>query len=183
MVMPSTASRRYAEAAFQIASRDGTLDEWATGLDLAAKVVSDERVAAIVDNPARPYRDRLDVLERLLQGRVPEGVLRLAGLLAERARVERLAGTAAEYRRLLEHERGIVEARVTSAAPLTPDETAAVRRWVQRTTGATVNITATVDESLIGGLTVRVGDTLMDASVRGRLERLRTQLATGARAG
>ncbi len=178
----STAARRYAEAAFQIASRDRALDEWAAGLDLAARLVADERVASIVDNPARPYRERLGVLERLLKGRAPDGVLRLAGLLAERSQVERLPGVATEYRRLLDRQRGIVEARVTSAAPLTPDETDAVRAWVERTTGAKVSLSAAVDEALIGGLTVRVGDRLMDASVRGRLERLRSELLTGARA-
>jgi F-type H+-transporting ATPase subunit delta len=183
MARPTAAARRYAEAAFQIASRDGALDEWAAGLELAAQLVTDERVASIVDNPARPYGDRLAVLEKLLGGRAPDGVLRLAGLLARRARVERMADIAADYRRLLDRQRGIVEARVTSAAPLTADETEAVRAWVARTTGATVNLSAAVDDSLIGGLTVRVGDTLMDASVRGRLERLRAQLATGARAG
>ncbi|HYC06919.1 MAG TPA: F0F1 ATP synthase subunit delta [Candidatus Binatia bacterium] len=183
MARPTTATRRYAEAAFEIASRDGTLDEWAAGLDLAGRLVSDERVAAIVDNPALPAARRRDVLERLLGGRVPEGVARLAALLAERSRVERLPAIAADYRRLVDRQRGIVEARVTSAAPLSLDETDAVRAWVERTTGAKVSLTASVDESLIGGLTVRVGDTLMDASVRGRLERLRNQLATGARAG
>ena len=71
---------------------------------------------------------------------------------------------------------------MTSASPLTPDETNAVRAWVARTTSKTVALTTTVDESLIGGLMVRVGDTLLDASVKGRLERLRTDLLTGARA-
>jgi F-type H+-transporting ATPase subunit delta len=181
MARPTTAARRYAEAAFQIASRDRALDDWATGLDLAARLVSDPGVAAIVDNPARPYRDRLALLERLLKGRGPDGVLRLAGLLATRARVELLPRVAAEYRRLLDRQRGIVEARVTSAVALTAEETEAVRGWVARTTGSTVDLDAVVDESLIGGLTVRVGDTLMDASVRGRLERLRGQLASGVR--
>jgi F-type H+-transporting ATPase subunit delta len=182
MARPGAAARRYAEAAFQLASRDGALDDWARGLDLAAGVVADERVAATVDNPARPYRERLAVLEQLLKGRVPDGVVRLAGLLAERGRIDRLPGIAAQFRHMLDVERGIVAARVTSAAPLTPDETEAVKAWVAKTTGKTVDLSATVDESLIGGLTVRIGDTLMDASVRGRLERLRTELLTGARA-
>jgi F-type H+-transporting ATPase subunit delta len=181
MARPTTAARRYAEAAFQIASRDDALDAWAEGLDLAARLVADERVAGIVDNPARPFRERLEVLDRLLKGRAPEGVLRLAGLLAERTRADRLPAVAAEYRQLLDRARGVVEARVTSATPLTPRETEAVTAWVARTTGAKVSLSAVIDETLIGGLTVRVGDTLLDASVRGRLERLRTQLASGAR--
>ncbi len=54
MARPTTATRRYAEAAFEIASRDQALDAWAEGLDLAGRLAADERVLAIVDNPARP---------------------------------------------------------------------------------------------------------------------------------
>ena len=68
------------------------------------------------------------------------------------------------------------EARVTSAAPLTAEETEKVRDWITRRTGQSVDLQVGVDEGLIGGLTVRLGDTLLDASVRGRLERLRNQL-------
>ncbi|MBI3751638.1 MAG: F0F1 ATP synthase subunit delta [Chloroflexi bacterium] len=182
MARSTVAARRYAEAAFQLASRDGALDAWSEGLDLAAAVVADERIAAAVDNPARPYGDRFATLEQMLGGRVPDGVVKLAGLLAQRGRIDRLPNVAGEYRRLLDRERGNVAASVTSAAPLTPDETEAVRAWVARTTGKSVDLTASVDEALIGGLTVRVGDTLLDDSVRGRLERLRTDLLTGARA-
>ncbi|HEX5240975.1 MAG TPA: F0F1 ATP synthase subunit delta [Candidatus Limnocylindrales bacterium] len=182
MARPSTASRRYAEAAFQLAERDDALDAWADGLDLAARLVSDERLARAVDNPAKPLEARLTIIGRLLEGRAPEGVTRLAGLLAERGRIDRLPDVAAEYQRLLDAARGIVEARVTSAAPLSADESAAVQAWVGKRTGKDVTLTTSVDEALIGGLTVRVGDTLLDASVRGRLERLRTQLLTGARA-
>ena len=88
---------------------------------------------------------------------------------------------AAEYRRLLDTERGVVQAVATTAAPLTKDETAALEQKVAKMTGRTVDLRVEVDESLIGGLTVRVGDTLYDASVRGRLERLRERLVAGAR--
>jgi F-type H+-transporting ATPase subunit delta len=182
MARSGTAARRYAEAAFELASRDHALDAWGDGLDFAATVITDPRVAAAVGNPARPYADRVALLDEMLKGRTPDGVVRLATLLASRARTDRLPAIAAEYRKLLNRERGIVEALVTSAAPLSADETDAVRAWVARTTSKTVTLTTAVDDSLIGGLMVRVGDTLLDASVKGRLERLRTDLLTGARA-
>jgi F-type H+-transporting ATPase subunit delta len=181
MARTSSTARRYAEAAFQLASRDRTQDAWADGLALAAAVVADERVLAQVDSPARPFVDRVATLERLLGGRVPEGVVKMAGLLASRGNVERLGAISTEYHRLLDAERGAVEAHVTSAASLTSDETEAVRAWVEKTTGKTVTLRTAVDETLIGGLTVRVGDSLLDASVRGRLERLRNELVSGAR--
>lgn len=176
MARRSSAARRYAEAAFQLAERDGALDEWADGLSNAVLLLSDERVLRIVDSPARPYRERVALIAQLLEGRVPGGVVKLAGLLAQKGRIERLVTVAAEYRRLLDRRRGVVEARVTSAAPLTDDETDKLRDWITRRTGQTVDLQVGVDEGLIGGLTVRLGDTLLDASVRGRLERLRTQL-------
>ncbi|NJD28722.1 MAG: F0F1 ATP synthase subunit delta [Chloroflexi bacterium] len=176
MARRTSAARRYAEAAFQLADRDDALDAWGDGLALAARLLSDERVLRIVDSPARPYRSRLDLIEDLLRSRVPEGVLKLAALLAQKGRIERLPEVVAEYRRLLDRRRGVVEARVTSAAPLTADETEQVRDWITRLTGQAVDLQLGVDEDLIGGLTVRVGDTLLDASVRGRLERLRNQL-------
>jgi F-type H+-transporting ATPase subunit delta len=182
MARPIVAARRYAEAAYELATRDDTLDAWADGLALASALVADARVAAAVNNPARPYSERLATLGRLLKGRAPEGVIKLAGLLAQRGRADRLPDVAREYTRLLDRERGIVEARVTSAAALSSEDTKAVKAWLDRTTGKQVQLVASVDPELIGGLTVRLGDTLYDASVRGRLARLRTELLTGARA-
>ena len=181
MATRSTAGRRYAEAAFQLASRDNQLDAYGEGLDLAATVLGDQAVLGMLRNPARPLLERLDVVRKALGDRVPAPVGKLVQLLVERGRIDRLPAVAAEYRRLLNQERGVVEAVATAATPLTGDETEALQRKVAKMTGRTVDLRVEVDESLIGGLTVRVGDTLYDASVRGRLERLRERLVAGAR--
>ena len=177
----TTAARRYAEAAFQLATRDKALDAYGDGLDLAARMAGQGDVLNVLRNPARPLRQRTDLVDTLLSGRVPEPVLKLVGLLVERGKIDRVASVAAEYRRLLNKERGVVEAVATTAAPLSQAETAALQRKVEQLTGRTVDLRVDVDEALIGGLTVRVGDTLYDASVRGRLERLRERLVAGAR--
>ena len=181
MARPSTAARRYAEAAFEIATRDRTLDSWGDGLALAAEVLADRRVASVVDNPAIPLAQRLDVVERLLSGRVQAPLLRLVRLLVQRSRLDMLPAVASQYQRLLNRQRGVVEAVVTSAAPLSRDETETLRAKLADMTGAAVALEERVDAALIGGLTVRVGDQLLDASVRGRLERLRNQLVAGTR--
>jgi len=181
MGRPTTAARRYAEAAFELALRDRALDAWRDDLVLAAGLVADERIAAVVGNPARPIADRRAVLDRLLEGRVRPSVVNLARLLTERGRADLLPTVASEYRRLLHRHRGVVDAVVTSAVALTADETAAVRTRVEQMSGAVVELRSVVDPDLIGGLTIRVGDRLLDASVRGRLERLRDQLVSGTR--
>ena len=181
MARPSTAARRYAEAAFEIATRDSTLDEWRDGLALAAEILADRDVAGVVDNPAVPLAQRVAVVEGLLAKRVQAPLLNLVRLLVQRGRLDMLAATSSQYQRLLNRQRGVVEAVVTSAAPLSPAERDALRAKLAEMTRAVVALEERVDEDLIGGLTVRVGDQLLDASVRGRLERLRTQLTAGTR--
>ena len=70
---------------------------------------------------------------------------------------------------------------MSTAVPLEPAELAAIDASVREMTGARAEITTVLDPALIGGLTVRIGDRLIDASVRGRLERLRDRIAAGAR--
>lgn len=181
MARPTTAARRYAEAAFEIAMRDDALDGWLGDLELAAGVLSDDRVARVVDDPSMPPEQRSAVLDRMFGSRLSKPASNLVHLLDRRGRLDLLPAVAAELRRLVHRQRGVVEAVVTSATPLTPDEVKAVRERVVAMTGSEVELSEEVDDGLIGGLTVRVGDQLLDASVRGRLERLRDQLVAGSR--
>lgn len=181
MARPTTAARRYAEAAFELALRDNTVDAWAEDLQIAAPLLGDERVQRVIEDPSRPFAERQKVIAELLGKRVRKPAQNLIRLLSERRRLDLVAAIAAEYRRLVNRHNGVVTAIVTSAAPLTSDETAALAERLREMTGATVELDVRIDPGLIGGLTVRVGDRLLDASVRGRLERLRDQLIAGYR--
>ena len=175
------AAKRFAEAAFQLATRDDALDAFGDGLTLARRMLGGDDVLGVLRNPARPLAERIRLVDTLLAKRVPEPVLKLVGLLVERGKIDRIGAVEAEYRRMLNKQRGVVAAVATSAAPLGKAETEALAKKLAQMTGRTVDLRVEVDESLIGGLTVRVGDTLYDASVRGRLERLRERLVAGAR--
>jgi F-type H+-transporting ATPase subunit delta len=181
MARPTTAARRYAEAAFEVALRDDELDGWRDDLETAAAMLGRPEVEPVVDSPAVPTAQRLAVVDKLLGGRIRPGALRLVSVLVERGRVRDLARVRDQYQRQLNAHRGIVVATVTSAAPLTDDESAAVRAQVEAMAGSTVELRTAVDPALLGGVTVQIGDRLVDASIRGRLERLRDQLNTGVR--
>ena len=210
MARHSTAARRYAEAAFEIARRDGTEDAWQVALEAAAQVLGSADGLRIVENPAIPLPQRLHAVRAVLGaetiGSVVDGLLtgrgslgataeavraavarpvgaqlsNLVGVLVARRRVSLLPAIVGEYGRLLDRQRGVAAAIVTSASPLSADETAAISARIEALIGTTVSLRTTVDPDLIGGVTVRIGDRLIDASVRGRLERLRDRIVAGA---
>ena len=177
-----TAARRYAEAAFQVGLRDGTVEAWRRELDAAASVVEDDRVARLLGNPAIAEEARLDLAGSTFGRIVSRPVLNLIGLMLRRGRIGELPRVAAEFRRLDNVRQGITPATATSAVPLSEDEVRAVVARLEEMTGGRVDLDLKVDPDLLGGLVVRVGDRMIDGSVRGRLERLRNQLVSGQRA-
>jgi len=178
---PTTAARRYAEAAFELAGGDDSYDRWADDLRKATEATADERVARVIDNPSVPFAERQELLERLLGNAIRRPAFNLVRLLSHRARLELLPAVADEYDRLLDERRGVVAATVTSARALSSEHLKAVSRRVEEMMSASVSMTPRVDPALIGGLTVQVGDRLIDGSVRGRLERLRERLLAVSR--
>ena len=173
-------ARRYAEAAFQVALRDDTLETWRADLETATEVAGDERSLTVLANPAIATDRRAEVLEELLGSRISRPVLNLVQLLLRRGRIEELARVTTEFRRLDDARQGITHATATSATPLTPDDVQALTEKLEQTTGGRIALDVQVDPSILGGLIVRVGDRLIDGSVRGRLERLRNRLVAGA---
>jgi F-type H+-transporting ATPase subunit delta len=180
MARGGTAARRYAEAAFEVAMRDDTLERWRADLDLAASLAGDPRAVVVLANPAIPFERRAEALDALLGDRVTEHAANLVRLLLKRGRIEDLPRVAAEFRRLDDARQGITHATATSASELTQDEIRQLTARLEQSTGGRIALDVEVDPSLLGGLVVRVGDRMIDGSVRGRLERLRNQLISGA---
>jgi F-type H+-transporting ATPase subunit delta len=177
MAKRDSAPRRYAEAAFQLATRDGSIEQWRRELEQAA-VLTDGQLMDALANPALPLDQRLAAADRVLAD-LSQSVRNLVLLLVRRHRIEQLPRVVAEFVRLDERRQGIIHATATSAAPLTDPEVKALTARLEQMTGGRIALSTDVDEALLGGLIVRVGDRLIDGSVRGRLERLRNQLALG----
>jgi F-type H+-transporting ATPase subunit delta len=180
MARREPAARRYAEAAFEVATRDNAFDTWRAELDAAAEVVADERVGRALANPSIPLERRNATADATFGPLAGRQVLNLIKLMLRRGRIEELPRVAAEFRRLDDERQDITHATATSAAPLAPDEVRALTAKLEQSTGGRIALDVQVDPSLLGGLVVRVGDRLIDGSVRSRLERLRNQLVSGA---
>jgi F-type H+-transporting ATPase subunit delta len=180
MALTRSTARRYAEAAFQIAERDGTVEAWLSALALAEERLGDPAVERLLSSPAIAPDARLRVMERILGPEVRGAARNLLALLVRRGRIAQLPAVAREFRRLHARREGIVEAVVTSAGPLDEAERLALHERLQSLTGSRVEMRLEVDPALLGGLQVLIGDRLIDGSVRGRLERLRATFSTTA---
>ena len=175
MARRQTAARRYAEAAFEIARQDGALDRWAEDLRTVRDRFSDE-LKRYAENPAVPAEERERTLREVFADVSPEAV-NLVMLLVQRRLLRGLGPLVERFEELVRREQGVTLAEVRTALPLDEGQRNDIVARLKKLTGHLVEIREIVDESLIGGISVRIGDVLYDASVRGRLERLRERLA------
>ena len=169
------AARRYGEAAFQIARDGGTEERWSEGLSLMAAVFSDSEIAALMQEARISTADKMGLAEKALAG-VDPLVLNLARLLVHRGRTALASQIAEAFQELADAERGIAHALVTTAVPLSDDETRAVAEKLSEISDQQVVVETEVDERIIGGLVARIGDKLIDGSTRSRLLALKRRL-------
>jgi F-type H+-transporting ATPase subunit delta len=120
--------------------------------------------------------DKRKVLRQVLEGRVLPTVVLFMDLLLRKKRLHELETIVSEFESLVERQQGIQRATVTSAVPLSDAERAKLHRELERLTGKKIRLTAGLDERLIGGALVRIGDRLVDRSVRNLLSAIERQL-------
>ncbi len=176
--MGGSVARRYARALFAIGVEKNSLESYGDELDsLATTYAGSADLRQVLENPVfRPDQKRAlleSVLSRVAAGPV---VRNFALLLLDRRRVVALPAIARALRELTDLQLGRVRATVTSARPLDATTLADVQRALERRTGKTVVVETAVDPTLIGGIVARVGDLLLDGSLRTQLETLRTRV-------
>jgi F-type H+-transporting ATPase subunit delta len=174
--------RRYARAVFELALERGqslergeSLDAWLSDLKAIEAALADPAVMAVLSGPQLPFEQKRAIVERALGG-VDELRRNLVYMLIEAGRIEALGAIVRELQRLVNEHKGIAEATVTTAVPLSDAEAQRVAERIGKLLGKRVIVERRVDRSIIGGIVVRVGDTLINGSVAGRLAALREQL-------
>ena len=178
--MSSRASAaRYARALFDVALKES--DPAQVGLDLAtfaALMSSNAELHSALTNPSVPVTGKREVVNALatrLNSAAP--LKKLLALLAERDRLVLMPDLLDVYReRLMEHQQ-VVRAEVTTAVPLDAARTTQLQQRLAQATGRKVDITTSVDPSLIGGASLRIGGTVYDGSIATQLQKLRDRLS------
>jgi F-type H+-transporting ATPase subunit delta len=172
----AVAHRVYAEALLEAARANEELDAVRTEFDdLAAAVEESEELRDFLRNPQIESQTKRAALEDLLAGG-NERFVNFVRLLVEKGRIAELDDVHDEWERLLAREARVLELELTTAIELSDAEANGIVEQIGRVSGRRVVATRTVDPDIIGGIVVRAGSQLLDASVRGRLEQLRQEL-------
>jgi F-type H+-transporting ATPase subunit delta len=174
----AVADRVYARALFEAAQEQGKLREVHEQLsDFVEAVREVPQLRSLLVNPEVDSRLKADALGEVLGG-AEEIVRNFIRLLVEKGRIAQLEEIAREFDRLVAAEEGRLEVELTTAVELSDDDADRLVEQIEQASGRTVVATRRVDPSLIGGVILQAGSRRVDASVRGRLDRLRHQLVT-----
>ena len=156
------------------------MDTWVRDLEALSEAVRQEGFVELVERPKLSIEQKRGILTKTLPRISPEA-LNLATILVAKGRLGALAGPiASEFLRLLDLHRGIVRAEVTTATEAEKRERGRIERWLADVTGKEVRLEYRTDPNLVGGMIVKIGDRVVDGSVRAKLNALRRNLHEGA---
>jgi F-type H+-transporting ATPase subunit delta len=173
-------ARVYAEALFDVAKDQGKLDVIHDQLGEFADAVAKSRdLQVFLFSPYFSSTEKRDGIARAISGAEPE-LTNFLELLAEKHRVPVIFRIRRRFDEMWAKEKRRLEVRLTSAVELPQDIVERVRREIEGRTGQTIELESDVDEELLGGIVLRVGNMVLDASVRNKLERLRKEVAKAA---
>jgi len=181
-VASSVASaRRYAEAAFALASESETLDRWSGDLLTLANFIDEPEVKDILTSNRVPRDEKLRLLDAGVKAYVSPLAMNLVRLLDQRGKTTLARDIQVAFQEMLDERRGVAHAVVTTAVPLADDERTAIAAKLSSLTNKQVDVTSVVDPSIIGGIVARIGDQLVDGSTRSRLAALKRNLEGATR--
>jgi F-type H+-transporting ATPase subunit delta len=164
-------ARRYARALFDLGVSRGNFEALGRELDNLAQLYAESReLRQTLENPIFKGSQKRKIMESILPQVAQEAVVRnFALLLVDRGRIDVLPMIARAYQEMTDKQLGRVRATVTSAKPLDAVTESEIQRALERRTGKKVLMKSDVDPTLIGGVVARVGDLVLDGSLRTRL--------------
>lgn len=174
------AARVYAEALFEVGRDKGKLDSLQQQLGEFADAVDRNRdLQVFFFSPYLSSAEKQEGIERAISGAEPE-LVNFLELLVDKHRMPEIFRVRREFDELWKHENRRIDVTVVSAVELDPAVVAKIGQEVERQTGEKVDLSSKVDGEILGGIVLQVGNMVLDASIRSRLEKLRKSVATAA---
>ncbi|MDX1515067.1 MAG: F0F1 ATP synthase subunit delta [Gammaproteobacteria bacterium] len=176
MAETSTIARPYALAAFKQARQEGKLAEWSDMIALLARIVEDRQMKGVLASP-KVKRDQLaDLIIDICGDKLSATGANFVRVLAEKGRLSYLPEISKIYEKERAESEGRSQVEVRSAFELDDAQKSHISDAMSKRLGTDVSLSVEVDKSLIGGVVIRAGDLVIDASLRGRMNRLSNSL-------
>lgn len=172
-------ARRYAQAIFELAQKQNALDRTLEDIKGIAQVFANRKLAYLLREPKVPAQRKEIALREALTSKVLPTSLNLALLVVQRGLVDLMPNIATELERFVLDYYNQAVAEVTTAAEMDKAQSDLIKGALERTTGKNIIMHTRIDPSILGGLIARVGDQIVDSSVRYRLHALQQQLLAG----
>ena len=173
----STIGRNYAETLLILAKKQGQQEEWGALIDaLAVAMQEDRTLKTFLESPKLAASQKIELLNSALRNKVPPVFLRFLEIVISKRRQMLIPAIATEYRALIDESEDRVHATVIVARETAEAEKDALAKQLSRLLGKRVVPHITLNPAILGGLIVKVGDTVMDGSVRRRLATLRSRM-------
>lgn len=178
-MIKSATARRYAGAVFELALESNQVDSWRTDLETLASYFGNRRLQFILREPKVSVERKDQIVRDLLADKLHPEALNLALLLVERGLVDHAPAIYAEFEKRYNDYKGQAIAEVTTAIPMDQTLREQVRGELEQMTGKHIILRERVDPSILGGAVARIGDTLIDGSLKWRFALLRNQIIRG----
>jgi len=175
----SVSARRYAQAVYQLAEEKNEVEKWLDDLAVLAASVHDEVFIIFANSPKVESEKKSAVIKEAFGEIVGELAINLVSLLAGRGAVADLPAIEDAFQEFVDADRGLERAEIVSAVELTGDQHKNISDALSVLIGKELTVVTRVDESLLGGFVARVGDRLIDGSIRTRFEDMRRELVRG----
>jgi F-type H+-transporting ATPase subunit delta len=172
----TTAARPYANAVYDIAHETGALESWGNALANLAAVIVDAQMSEMLDKPELGKSQKGELVIQVLGDKLTEQQQNLVKLMAENGRLKLMPDVQLQFEVARAKAENKVDAEVISAYELSAEQTDELVNTLKNKLGCDVTLTTTVDESLIGGVVIKAGDTIIDASMKSQLESLALSL-------
>ncbi|MEK6594935.1 MAG: F0F1 ATP synthase subunit delta [Pseudomonadota bacterium] len=171
-----TVARPYADAVYKMAVANNSLSQWSKMLQLAAEIAEDEQVKLLIGNPVVSAKQLGDIFLEIGRSKFNAEARNLVMLLIENKRVVVLSQISQLFEQLKARHEGVLEARIVSAFAIENRQLKKLVEDLEQKFKRKIEAQVSIDPELIGGIKVEVGDEILDASVRGKLEAMAVAL-------
>lgn len=167
----TTIARPYAQAIFEVACADGKVTEWLEMLRLLETILTDKNMQRVIVDPKFSATILADVVLDICGKKISKKMQNLVKILANAKRFSFISEICTLYDQLRTTSEGIVKINIASAYDLSPKQKIGIVEMMSKRTGSKMEIdNCIIDDSLIGGVVIRTGDKVIDASIKGRLQ-------------